>query len=470
MKRVLLVNTNTLRSPYPVPPLGLCLLASALEGLYEVRIHDGLAQGAGDSLAASVRDFEPHYIGLGIRNVDDPTVEGGTFYGEAAVRDFVQPLRLLTAAPLILGGSGFTVFPREFMETSGADYGVAGEGETALPALLQALDRGLDPSGMPGVLSKRSPSGGRMAEPSVEMGTLPFSEIDRRLDYGPYRERGSYPIQTKRGCAHRCVYCSYPGLEGRTFRARSPEAVAEEIQQARQRLGDVSVEFVDSTFNDPQGHAEAICSEIARRKPQVRLRTMGVNPARVSEELLRGMKQAGFAQIDVTPDSASPRVLRGMQKNFRLEDLQRTARLVREHRLPTMWFMLLGGPGETEETLRETFDFIDRHVNPEDMVHISEGIRIYPGTPLRGIALQEGVLRESDSLFRPVFYVSPALGRRRLGEWLARAVETRPNCVRSRESTPSPEMLREAAKLRAERNLTEPMFRTLLRLRRSGMR
>lgn len=468
MKRVLLVNTNTLQAPYPVPPLGLCLVAASLEGRYEVRIYDGCVRGAGEPLRAVVEEFSPDYVGLGIRNVDDTTMDGGAFFGDAVVDDFVRPLRGWTQAPIILGGSGFTILPREFMRESGADYGIVGEGEASLLALLQALDGGSDPATVQGVLCR---GGTEYRAPSpVDVARMPFSRVDQRLDYGPYRDRGAYPIQTKRGCAHQCAYCSYPGLEGRTFRSRPPAEVVDELQEARERLGNITFEFVDSTFNDPPGHAEAICGEIARRGLQVRLRTMGINPAQVSDLLLERMAAAGFAQIDITPDAASPRVLKALRKNFRLEDLHRTASLVRKHRMPTMWFFLLGGPAESEETLAETFAFIDEHVDPEDMAHISEGLRIYPGTELHEIAVRDGVLSSSDSLYAPAFYVSPELGRERLREWVARAVETRPNSVPSRDSTPSPAMMREAGRLRVEQGLTEPMFRTLLRLRRQGVR
>ena len=344
---------------------------------------------------------------------------------------------------------------------------MVGEGEVAFPALPASLEKGRDPLAIPGVVAPGSPPPQRAVRP-VLLDLLPFTEIDLRIDYAPYRERGAYAIQTKRGCARRCVYCSYPHIEGRTFRCRPAENVVDEIQQARERLGDVAFEFVDSVFNDPPGHAESICWEIAQRGLQVRLRSMGVNPAQMTRELIDLMSAAGFAQIDSTPDSASPAMLKNLRKNFTLEELQRTAVIVREARMPTMWFFLLGGPGETEQTIAETFAFIDRFVDPEDMVHISEGLRIYPHTSLYDTAVREGFVEPGESLLERRFYVSPELGRERLLAIVGREIAMRPNCVRSSKSTPPPEMLQEAARLRREQGLTEPMFRTLLRLRRAG--
>ena len=463
MKKVLLVGSNSLRAPYPVSPVGLCMVAAALGPDWQVRIFDPNAPGA--DLAVAVEEFAPDYVGLGIRNVDDVVMEEGVSFVNDVRDRFARPLRRLTRAPLILGGAGFSIFPQEWLEECEADYGVVGEGEAAFPALLTALERGRDPGLIPGVVAPGRPPTQRAGRP-VMLDLLPFAEIDRRIDYAPYRERGAYPIQTKRGCARRCLYCSYPQIEGRAFRCRPAESVVDEIQQVRERLGDVAFEFVDSVFNDPPGHAESICWEIAQRGLKVRLRTMGVNPAEVTRELIDMMAAAGFAQIDSTPDSASPTMLERLRKNFTLAQLRRTATIVREAKMPTMWFFLLGGPGETERTVVETFDFIDRFVDPEDMVHVSEGLRIFPQTALYDVALKEGFVEPGESLLTRRFYVAPELGRERLLEIVGREIATRPNCVRSSESTPPPALLQEAVRIRKEQGLTEPMFRTLLRLRR----
>ena len=463
MKKVLLVGSNSLRAPYPVSPVGLCMVAAALEPGWQVRIFDPNAAGA--DLAAVVGAFAPDYVGLGICNVDDVVMEDGVSFVNEVCERYAKPLRALTQAPLILGGAGFSIFPQEWLEECAADYGVVGEGEAAFPALLAALEAGRDPMAIPGVVAPGRASTQRAARP-VLVDLLPFAALDERLDYAPYRERGAYPIQTKRGCARRCVYCSYPQIEGRAFRCRPAESVVDEIQQVQGRLGDVAFEFVDSVFNDPPGHAEAICWEIAQRGLKVRLRTMGVNPAEVTPELIELMAGAGFAQIDSTPDSASPKMLENLRKNFTLAQLQRTATIVREAKMPTMWFFLLGGPGETEETILETFAFIDQFVDPEDMVHISEGIRIFPRTALYDTAVRERFVEPGESLLHRRFYVSPELGRDRLLQIVGRETATRPNCVRSSESTPPPAMLQEAARLRKEQGLNEPMFRTLLRIRR----
>ncbi|HOI09522.1 MAG TPA: cobalamin-dependent protein, partial [Myxococcota bacterium] len=141
MSRVLLVNTNVVKAPYPVPPLGLCLLAERLSSRHEVRVHDGTFRG-GDGLVETVRAFAPDYVGLGIRNIDDMCLAAPSEYLDDIERLFVTPLRAATDAPLILGGSGFSLYPEILMRRFGAAWGVAGEADGVFPALLDRLDAG----------------------------------------------------------------------------------------------------------------------------------------------------------------------------------------------------------------------------------------------------------------------------------------------------------------------------------------
>ncbi len=465
--KVLIVSSNSVTDPYPVPPYGPCLVARHLEASHRVHVHDGIA-GGGDVLSRAVEAFDPDVVGLGIRNIDDMDMVSRRSFVREMVEDFVGPVRATTHAPLVLGGSGFGIFPEDLLRLSGAEYGIVGDGGPTLLSLVDAIEAGGDPACVPGVRV-----GGRSTREGGPSRALPVSighsVLDGLVDWGPYRERGAYPILTKRGCDRGCIYCTYPGIDGVGSLPRTPGDVADEIERAADRLGRVTFEFVDSTFDDPPGHAEAICAEIERRRLGARLRTMGMNPAGASTGLFEAMRRAGFSQIDCTPDSASASVIESLAKGFTLDDLARAAGAIRATGMPTMWFFLFGGPGETRQTLDQSFDFIDREISAEDMVHVSAGIRIYPGTPLHGIAVRDGLVGSGESLLDPPrFYVSPALGSDGLIEILSMACSERPNCVPSWESRPDAAMMARAAALRSALGVDEPMFRTFLRMRRGG--
>lgn len=468
MKKLFLVNASTEKFPYPVPPIGLSLLAEVLRKTFHIRLFDGIAD-EGKDLAREVAAFEPDYIGVSIRNIDDMVIGKLHYYVDQIFRDFILPLKNYAKAPLILGGSGFSIFPGELMKRFEADYGIIGEGEQSFPRLLEHLEKGKDGSTILGVLSGNNDQGQDILPvPDFDLRTLPFSEIDSHIDFTSYRARGVYSIQTKRGCSHNCIYCTYPVIEGNHYRFRKVQDIVEEISQATERMGEVTFEFVDSTFNDPSGWAEAICREIIRRKIKAKFRTMGINPAHTGRELFNLMVDAGFSQIDCTPDSASPGMLANLGKNFTVEQLEKTASLLRETDLPAMWFFTFGGPGENEKTVEETFRFIDERIDGRDMVHMTTGLRIYPGTDLHKIALQEKLVRPEDTLLEPRFYISGELGKEKIEQIISKAVSTRSNWIPAEESTPSKEMLQEAMRIRIEEHLTEPMFRTLIRLRNQG--
>jgi hypothetical protein len=116
--------------------------------------------------------------------------------------------------------------------------------------------------------------------------------------------------------------------------------------------------------------------------------------------------------------------------------------------------------------MAETFAFIDKWVNPDDMVYMMAGLRIYPNTELHLIAKREGVVGEKDSLQRPVFYVSPLIGKEKIDELMKEASKKRHNCIPAAESTPSPDMMKKAMEMREKQGVKEPMFRTLLRIRK----
>ena len=480
MKKILLVNSNTEGAPYPVSPLGLCMVATAAEKAgYSVKLFDGLwnvnadeKQNNQKSLTNVLNKFQPDVIGVSIRNIDDMVMETPTYYVDEVERLCIAPIKKYKKGITVLGGAGYSLFPEELLKRWHFDYGIVGAGEETFVALLHSLENGKFQENIPGVLirhsdNKISGSQDLMLSEKLSELTVPYPRIDTHLNYDPYFSRSAYPIQTKRGCALKCIYCSYPVLEGKTYQLRTAKDVVDEIESVSKRMPDVVFEFVDSTFNHPPQHAENICREIINRDIKLRLRTMGVNPSGVTPSLIGLMREAGFAQIDCTPDSASDEMLKNLQKGFSRKKLEKVVRILKKEQMPTMWFFVLGGPGETDETLDETFDFIHRFIDERDLVYLTEGLRIYPKTALAEIAFQEGLIEKEESLLTPHFYVSHFLGKEKLTARVKDFTAKHHNCLRALESTPSLEMIQKAIKIRKQENLMEePMFRTLLRVRK----
>lgn len=430
--KILLISTNQEKAPYPVAPIGLAAVASALEGYgHQPRVIDlAFSRNNSGRVRQALKRFRPELVGLSIRNLDNGDYFKPRFF-LPEVRRLIRDIKECTAAPVVLGGAAVSVMPERIYEYLRPDFAIYGEGEEAAVCLANHLDRGTDPTGTPGLVHRQEGQtvvNKRRLIP--DLNALEPPSVLKWVPVSPYfRYESYYPIQTKRGCSRRCTYCDYPMIEGRTYRTIDPEQVAEEIEKARS-MGVRYFEIVDSTFNFPEDHALAFCEAMARRSLGVSL-TAAVNPGKISRELFSLMEKAGFHGALCTAESASDPVLDRLRKDFSVEDLVRTASLAHAQGFPLNWVFLTGGPGESHETVEQTLSFVDRHLRPEEVVYITNGIRIYPGTGLHGVALQEGIVSEHDDLLEPTFYFSRALSEDRLYEQLCSLSSRHPNLILS---------------------------------------
>jgi radical SAM superfamily enzyme YgiQ (UPF0313 family) len=174
--------------------------------------------------------------------------------------------------------------------------------------------------------------------------------------------------------------------------------------------GHRDIELVDSVFNVPYDHAREVCAALAREKHGARLQSLELNPRAFDDALVSAMERAGFTGMGLTAESASDSVLEKLRKGFSSCEVNHAADVLQRHDLPCAWIFLLGGPGETEGTVRMTLRFAETRTRPQDVVFFNIGIRIYPGTELESIARKEGVLSAPvEEMLRPVFYVSPEI-------------------------------------------------------------
>src|SRR6476661_3856196 len=287
--RVLLVSTNREQQPYPVVPNGLACVASALDAAgHHVRFLDLCFEK--DPVAAvtkAAREISPSIVGVSIRNIDNSDAIALRHYTPDGRAIFAALRKSAPSAKIIAGGAAFGVAPESLFRDFGVDYAVAGDGERAAVELVDALSRGDEISSVPGVV--RSVDGTVHFTPPGEdanLDSLPSPSLHRWIDLKRYERHGAtIPIQTKRGCVYKCVYCTYRNVEGWGYRTRNPELVAEEIAELHSIAGVNHFDFVDSTFNSPPGHALQVCEAISRRNLGVQLDTTNFTPAAAPAEL-----------------------------------------------------------------------------------------------------------------------------------------------------------------------------------------
>jgi radical SAM superfamily enzyme YgiQ (UPF0313 family) len=414
-RRVLLVHANPFQRVTPVPAYGLERLRTALEPTgAEVELLDPYLVSE-DPLAtacAAAERFRPDVIGLGVRIIDDcivvdrldaPSEE--PFDISFLLPEVLELRRVLgEVAPqalFVVGGAGFSACPQECLEYLAVDYGVVGAGEGALVAICegQSLDE------IPGLVRRGEPEG-------IGAYHLGFGGPTHRDPL--YAPANSFPVRTRIGCAMQCVYCTAANL-GRQHSSGELETVLDEIQQTvdgtRERgVGRVSIFFADDEFNLPdERHPIAVLRGILERGLPKHLTWRAYfNPTPFSAEFAELVRETN-GHVSITVDSAADSLLETAQKPFRRRHLDALIALLADHGVSSDLGLIFGLPGETEETIAATVDFVRSLPESIEVVY-SAGARVYPHTPLSRIAMEEPewLVGEPDPTFlTPVVYSRP---------------------------------------------------------------
>jgi radical SAM superfamily enzyme YgiQ (UPF0313 family) len=413
--RILLISVNRERMPYPVAPLGLAYIAGALKQAgHDVRAIDlCFSTDIEQDLTRIVEDFSPDAVGISLRNLDNLTYPSSLSY-VPELEETVAIVRRRTPAPVVIGGSGFSLAPLPLMQRVDLDFGVVGEGEEGMVQLMGRLEKGASPQGIPGVLIKEEEN----FIPPLPLAS--FHAPDRGiLDNEKYlKEGGMANLQTKRGCPFDCIYCTYPLLEGKRCRTREVAEVVQELKELQEKHGADYIYFVDDIFNYPGDYTAALCREMIVQGVAVKW-TAFVNPRFLTAEHCALMAKAGCQGLELGIDTGSAKMLKAYGKGFEVEDIVRASRYCQEASLPFAVYLLVGGPGEDEATLQESFALMDS-LSPTAVI-VMLGIRIYPQTQLQEIAIQEGLIARHDDLLEPRFYISPLIGPERLIEKITEA-------------------------------------------------
>ncbi|MCP4666666.1 MAG: radical SAM protein [Deltaproteobacteria bacterium] len=400
--KVLLISPNVETLPDPVFPIGLAYIAAAVKRKgFQCQVLDlCFKKDYEAAIESSITSFEPDVIGLSLRNIDNVSYPNYISYLPFCA-EVVKKIRLHAKGSIIIGGSGFSLMPDEVLQYLGGDFGVVGEGERSFVDLLKRLEgekEGVAESQRPGAIEH---------EPGIikDLDDIPLPDRPA-FDNAAYLKWGGMGnLQTKRGCPFKCVYCTYPIIEGKEVRVRSPERVCNEIEGMMEQ-GISNVFIVDNEFNYPLDHAEAICREMIRRKLPVQW-SCYAHPGFVTPQLVELMLEAGCTGLEFGSDAASEAMLKNLGKGFTLEDLKEASSICRKTGMPFCHSLLLGGPGETMETVRETIKAIEE-MSPTAIICMI-GIRVFPRTRLSFIAVKEGIAHPEADFLRPVFYLSPAI-------------------------------------------------------------
>jgi radical SAM superfamily enzyme YgiQ (UPF0313 family) len=455
VKKILLINPNTYDQPYPVYPLGLSYVEDALRRAgMQTRILDFNVAGTA-ALGPVIDEWKPDWIGVGMRNIDDVRISERTYFVDS-VGEVIREIRSRTLAPVVLGGSGFSIFPKAVFEELNPDYGLVGEAEASFVALVQ----GEEAACIPGLVYRVE---GKVVEQPVQRlaaGLIAAPLRDPELLAYYLRDGGMANLQTQRGCPLKCTYCTYPVIEGRGYRRRSAASIAREFLDLKE-AGARYVFVVDSVFNTSEAHVRAVAQALIDAGSPLPWGCF-MRPKGLREDLVELLKQSGLSHVEFGSDSLCDEVLQWYGKDFAFEDVLESSELLRKAAVDYCHFVIFGGPGESYATMERAYENSKRLAGA--LIFPSVGMRVYPNTRLhaQSMALDTSVPQRDEALLRPWFFLAPGLTQEGIRERVNRYAAESPNWVELGEN-PAFEAI---AKRLRKKGVVGPLWNYLGALRR----
>jgi len=372
------------------PPLSLALISSLLEREdWEVQLLDCGVEGIDmDGLRRKMSEFGPDFI---VFTTATPTIVGDLLVARLAKE-------VCPGSKVACFGIHVTVFPEEsFCLARDLDYIVRGEPEFTFRELAQAVKGERPISKISGVSYQGS--GGLVHNPDRgfpdRLDELPFpawhliNPIHYRL---PFSGRPFLLITPARGCPYQCIFCAAMTYYGRKLRYHSPERVVEEMKWIKDKFGVEDLLFWSEVFNARRDFVLAVCDEIERK--DVRLNWVCSNRVdQVDREVLKRIRRAGCWMISYGIESGCQEILDRSKKGANLEQTRKAVCLAKEAGLEVVGHFVLGLPGETRETIKETFRFAKGLGLDYAQFYCAVPL---PGTSLYDLARSSGWLSTSD--------------------------------------------------------------------------
>jgi anaerobic magnesium-protoporphyrin IX monomethyl ester cyclase len=369
---------------YQNPLIGLAYMAAVLEKKeYEVKVVDcPPLKMTYNGLKREIIRFEPDIVGITSVTVTFPSA----LQTARAIRESYPP------ALIVLGGPHVTVTDEQTLkEQPETDIVVRGEGEQTMLELVDLISKSnlKNLEEVAGITFRNN-------EKIVRTPNRPFIQNLDQLPYPAYKYfplrkyrlfgKLILPIITSRGCPFHCTFCLAPRMAGNRFRARSPTNVVDELEWSRDEYNADAFTFHDETFTFDKKRVLEICEEIKTRNIGLPW-DCSTRVDQVSRGLLAEMRDANCQLVSFGVESGSQKILKAMKKGTRVEQNERAIKWAKEAGLSVSISVIIGYPGETTDTLKQTLDFI-RRTEP-DTVHMSLATP-YPGVELYDLMREVG--------------------------------------------------------------------------------
>lgn len=356
---------------------------------HQLRIYDCVASGLNElDLLSELRTFDPQ---MAFINTTTPTINSDVSFAKNLKDRFPG---LVTIA----FGTHVTALHQEVLaENPSLDVVIRTEPEFAALDISNSVREGKISDPIPGctiringeivVCPDRPYSTGldKLEHPAWQ--SLPLDQYIHPVFKKPYLS-----VNTARGCKHRCIFCVAPRYYGNSERFRSPESVVREIRRNIDQFGIRHFWFYADDFTADPEYVKSLCRAMMTAELDI-VWWSNTRVDKLDEEMFLMMKKSGAVMLSIGGESGSKEVLRRMKKASRPEFIKETVDLLRRVGIDSVVYFLLGLPGETKETIRETIDFA-KSANP-DYAEFYPATP-YPGTEFYDFAAREGMIQADE--------------------------------------------------------------------------
>lgn len=304
----------------------------------------------------------------------------------------------------IVGGHGPTPEPEFFINRTGADAIVMGEGEETIIELLDALSKRIPLNTIKGIayrdrkkciVNERRPlidDIDSIPSPAYRLFPMEYYRLLRM----PKCTNSDFvaPMISGRGCTFKCNFC-YRMDEG--FRPRSNESIIEEIKMLKKDFGITYIAFADELLMSSKERTISLCNDFIKNNINVKWDCNGrLNFAK--KEILKLMKKAGCVFINYGIEAFDDQILKNMNKALTTRQIKEGIEATLEAGISPGFNIIFGNIGENAETLRKGVEFLLRYDDGAQMRTIRP-VTPYPGSPLYEYAIKKGLLRDCEDFY-----------------------------------------------------------------------
>ncbi|PLX15378.1 MAG: hypothetical protein C0601_13060 [Candidatus Muiribacterium halophilum] len=291
----------------------------------------------------------------------------------------------------IFGGVFATMSPETIMEESKADFVIRGEGEKPLLNLLKAIDKSKPFKDIPSLVY-RTETGFEVNPLETPLPAEEIPIIDRKLlptfgfifddsVFGDSPENMvSVVVMFSRGCPSNCIFCESPHMWGRRVRMKPMDMVFDEIKYIIAEYGIKNFVIDDDSFTASKKNVRAFCERLILEDLNIKWRC-NTKVSMVDKDIMLLMKKAGCVKVTYGVESGNPQVLKNLRKSFTIEQVKKALSLNKETGLPGSMLMIIGSPGETPETVKDSLSLIEE-LEPSGGFDF-QIMQPHPGTDLR---------------------------------------------------------------------------------------